>query len=214
MALEATHLRFALDVRDDYHVADLSRYLSGTIYPDSRYVSGIDRLLTHPKDFSDIPLPKEDDFRKGWETHLMYDLLQGEMFAEISGSALVRQGDEAWRERTAYKMILNELDFVSLDVSVLVSHLGVILNPFGESVDLVKKYHDAVAGVFRNEEKGWIRERLPIFEMMKSDAERELLNDLLSRCDRLRNDTDMMGKIAGIYDRTMNLYRKRYRKCL
>lgn len=214
MALEATHLRFALDVLDDYHVADLSRYLSGTIYPDSRYVSGIDRLLTHPEDFSDISLPAEDDFRKGWEAHLTYDLLQGAVFAEMSGSTLVRHGEEAWRERTAYKMIQNEIDFGYIDATELVFHLGVILNPFGESMGLVKKYHDSVMNVFQNAGKEWISERLPIFEMMKSDTERELMNDLLARCDRLRNDPAIMEKIAGIYDRTMSIYRERYRKCL
>lgn len=47
MSLGATHIRFALDLRDRYQVQDIEKYLSGTIYSDSRYVTKIDRNLTH-----------------------------------------------------------------------------------------------------------------------------------------------------------------------
>lgn len=41
MALEGTHIRFALDVGDKYNIKDLGKYISGTLYPDSRYITGI-----------------------------------------------------------------------------------------------------------------------------------------------------------------------------
>ena len=50
MAFTATHIKFALDFKDKYDIKDLSHYLSGAIYPDSRYVTGIDRNLTHNSD--------------------------------------------------------------------------------------------------------------------------------------------------------------------
>lgn len=216
MALEATHLRFALDVRDDYHVADLSRYLSGAIYPDSRYVSGVDRVLTHPKAFSDIPLPTSDDFRKGWETHLIYDLLQGEVFSGMSESMRggVRQGDDVWRERTACKIIQNEIDFDFLKIAEILPCIGVIMTPFGERPELVKRYHDAVSEVFRDAENKGLRGHLPILDIIKLDVRQELVDDLLLRCDRIQNDADLMVGVSGIYDRTMRMYRERYRKCL
>ena len=67
MALEATHIRFALDLKDKYQVKDLEKYISGTIYPDSRYVSEIGRELTHPKDYLDWDIFAVDDFKKGFE---------------------------------------------------------------------------------------------------------------------------------------------------
>jgi hypothetical protein len=48
MALEATHIRFALDLKDTYGVNDVHAFVSGAVYPDSRYVMGIDRIATHP----------------------------------------------------------------------------------------------------------------------------------------------------------------------
>ncbi|NTW30668.1 MAG: hypothetical protein HGA33_05290 [Candidatus Moranbacteria bacterium] len=216
MALEATHLRFALDVRDDYHVADLSRYLSGAIYPDSRYASGIDRLLTHPREFSDIPLPTSDDFRKGWETHLIYDLLQGEVFSGMSERMRggVRQGDDVWKERTACKIIQNEIDFGFLEIAKVLPYIGVIVTPFDERPELVKRYHDAVSDVFRGAKDNGLRRRLPILDSIGSDVRQELVDDLLLRCDRIQNDTDLMAGVSGIYDRTMKMYRERYRKFL
>ena len=38
MALEATHIRFAYDLKEKYKITDLEKYISGLIYPDSRYI--------------------------------------------------------------------------------------------------------------------------------------------------------------------------------
>lgn len=53
MALEASHIRFALDLKDKYSIQDVQKLVSGTVYPDSRYATKIDRQLTHPQDFMD-----------------------------------------------------------------------------------------------------------------------------------------------------------------
>ena len=55
MALEATHIRFAFDLKDVYDVSDIDAFVSGSIYPDSRYVTGIDRLATHPEGYLNDP---------------------------------------------------------------------------------------------------------------------------------------------------------------
>ncbi len=215
MALEATHLRFALDVRDDYRVADFSRYLSGAIYPDSRYVSGVDRTLTHPKAFSDIPLPTSDDFRKGWETHLIYDLLQGEVFSGMSESmrGSVGQGDDVWRERTACKIIQNEIDFGFLDAMEVSSKLNVVLTPFNEPIGPIRRYFDCVVDFLREGTGGVTRiEDIPIFKASGlSEKHCELLDDVCGRCECFRNDPIMMEKISGIYDETMRMYREQHR---
>ncbi|MEK7102418.1 MAG: hypothetical protein AAB912_02170, partial [Patescibacteria group bacterium] len=74
MPLEATHIKFALDVQDKYSVQDVGKYLSGTIYPDSRYVTKIDRALTHG-DYLLSPDFAIDDFKRGWATHFVCDKL-------------------------------------------------------------------------------------------------------------------------------------------
>ena len=47
MSLQITHIRFALDLHKELNITSLDQYISGTIYPDSRYMTGIDRSLTH-----------------------------------------------------------------------------------------------------------------------------------------------------------------------
>ncbi len=60
MSLEATHIRFALDLKDKYRVQAIEKYISGTTYPDSRYVTKIDRGLTHNDDILTPGFAKDD----------------------------------------------------------------------------------------------------------------------------------------------------------
>ena len=76
MALEATHIRLAFDLKERYGVKDVKRYIAGTIYPDSRYVAHIDRMATYPEDYLDWDLNRMDDFKKGWFVHLFADHVQ------------------------------------------------------------------------------------------------------------------------------------------
>ncbi len=214
MALDVTHLRFALDVRDDYDVADLSRYISGAIYPDTRYVTGVDRALTHPKDFDDIPLPKRDDFRKGWETHLVYDDLQAEVFTSVTGvpADSVRPASEEWKRITAFKILQAEYDFRSLDVDMASGALKVVLTPFGESEIIVGRAFEYVRA-FLHGRHGEIRVRsLPLFRLRGEDSGMfEMADELQVRCDAIRKDGMLMTWIAGVYDETMRMYHNRYR---
>ncbi|NTW46451.1 MAG: hypothetical protein HGB18_05440 [Candidatus Moranbacteria bacterium] len=209
MALEATHIRFALDVRDEFGIADVSRYLSGAIYPDSRYLTRVSRDLTHPKDFGSIPLPKDDDFRKGWETHLIYDLIQGDVFAERTGKKDMVFGDEEWRVRTVFKVVQNGLDLAALDMSAVPGCLNVILTPFGESEEAVRTYFRSVSEFF---EAGWTGiDEMPVFRAaLSSDSDgtvRNILEDLAERYSDILGDAEAMDWLAGVYDETLRRYR-------
>lgn len=83
MALEATHIRFAFDLKAIYGVQDIERYISGAIYPDSRYITGVDRLITHPEHYRDWDLKNINDFQKGWFAHLLADDIQREIIKEF-----------------------------------------------------------------------------------------------------------------------------------
>lgn len=176
-------------------------------------MSGVERNLTHPEIISDIPLPTDDDFRKGWEVHLIYDLLQGEVFERMTGVRHVAQGDEEWRQRSAFKIVQNEIDVDFLNVTEVVSKLDVIPTPFNEPVDTVRRYFECVVG-FMREGTGEVTiiEDIPVFKASGvSEKHHGLLDDVRGRCERFRNDPIMMEKISGIYDETMRMYRERYR---
>jgi len=80
MALFASHIRFAIDLieRNHYIPKDKSQYFSGTTYPDSRWLSNIERKLTH---VGSIPesIQASNDFKQGWLIHCRYDQIQNEL---------------------------------------------------------------------------------------------------------------------------------------
>ena len=72
MSLEATHIRLALDLQDRLNISDRKKYISGTVYPDSRYISKIDRRFTHNPELVN-ELDGSDDFLKGMAVHYLCD---------------------------------------------------------------------------------------------------------------------------------------------
>lgn len=108
MAFEATHIRFALDLAARLKIQDISAYLSGSIYPDSRYATGISRNITHGGKAPQDPFVKGlDDFHKGWATHLLYDELGIEKYKNLSPTPNIKiEGfGDLWVFTTAEKLI-------------------------------------------------------------------------------------------------------------
>lgn len=71
MAMQATHILFARDLKTHLTVQNPHTYFAGAVYPDSRYITNRDRLKTHI-----LRSPFEEhltDFEKGWATHVLYD---------------------------------------------------------------------------------------------------------------------------------------------
>lgn len=145
MALKCTHIRFALDLKDKYHVVDLTKYISGTIYPDSRYITGIDRNLTHPNDLIGDFLQSADDFKKGWAIHLICDRVQGQLhrekFHKLFDQVPVGQGSEAWVRHTALKILQDIDDFAKFNIEQYLPGLAYIENPNGEETSKLKRYN-------------------------------------------------------------------------
>lgn len=112
MAFEATHVRFALDLADALRIQNVQTYLSGCVYPDSRYITRISRELTHG------PLPSVDgatDFEKGMLTHHWYDELVGPKYMEHSSwPGPVKGMGEAWMYMTAVKLVEDQQSYDAL----------------------------------------------------------------------------------------------------
>jgi hypothetical protein len=143
MALEGTHVRFALEIKDKYQVKDLARYVSGAIYPDSRYFVGIDRVLTHPRDFMDWDVLKLDDFRKGWYAHLLYDKIQYRVMIHDIPAVLEMgsEGLEHWYRISAIKNLQDIDDVQKFDLKSYLHYLDYVENPNGEDLEALRKYN-------------------------------------------------------------------------
>jgi hypothetical protein len=117
MALQATHFRIARDLLPHLPVTDPAAYYAGTIYPDSRYVSGIRRSLTHQDGCPLDPFaPGLTDFERGWAVHLVYDEVAGEPQKGLIPPHIRNEeglGD-FWRHFTIVKFLEDEATCVAL----------------------------------------------------------------------------------------------------
>jgi hypothetical protein len=104
MALPATHIRFAAVIAKRLAVTDMGAYLSGTLYPDSRWVTGIDRQQTHGRRCLD-PGFACDDFTAGWHIHCLCDCIQGDIHGGLLDGLSEMTPDARWIRMSAAKII-------------------------------------------------------------------------------------------------------------
>jgi len=207
MALEGTHIRFAVDNQKLFEVEDVSKYISGTIYPDSRYPTGIDRTLTH----DDSQMKKEfwvaDDFKKGWATHLLYDKLQQQVYTEWFGDILVESNPEMtkeddWIVRSALKILQDVDDIGKFDIKSHLSALDYVETPNGESRELIQRYNQLFVEIYQHSPNV----TLEMLERMWIDwcVPPEIAKRMREKASELKNDNDVMKRIFCIYGETIS----------
>ncbi len=152
MALEATHIRFALDLKDLYRVTETEKYLAGTIYPDSRFITGIDRKITHPTNGIDESLVMSDDFRKGWFTHLLCDKIHADvLMREFSELFLdITDTDERWIRQTALKILTDMNDVTKFDIEMYLPLLDYVENPCSEERGKISEFNEIFQTMYSN----------------------------------------------------------------
>ncbi len=143
MALPATHIRFAVTLSGRLGVTDMAAYLSGTVYPDSRWVTGIARECTHDRRCLD-PGFASDDFMLGWHVHCRCDRIQGDIHQTILPDLSGVTADERWIRSAAAKAVQDMSDAVEGDVAACLALLRDARTPNGESADGVAAYLDIV----------------------------------------------------------------------
>ena len=120
MALTATHIKFALDMSKNYQVENIFRFITGALYPDSRYKTKTKRDLTHPADFKKWDIRLLSDFQKGWLTHLHCDQSQRDVFMQLFPEYFdnnpIEFGTETWITITAIKLLQDMEDMKKFDV--------------------------------------------------------------------------------------------------
>jgi hypothetical protein len=205
MALEATHLRFALDLKDKYKIKDIKKYISGVVYPDSRYITGIDRELTHPSDYRDWLWDETDDFRKGWFVHLLTDETQSkvireklpQVFAGVHG-----QGSDVWVNHSAIKVLLDLDDVKKFDIKKYLPYLSYVENPNGEDLEILKKYNQIFTKMYANLEKIDI----DISCRMWADfgVGHDLVEKVRIKTAEYSKDASIMKAVSEIYQDTIN----------
>lgn len=196
--MEASHIRFALDLKDVLQVSDENAFVSGSIYPDSRYVTGIDRLATHPKDYRDDPMFKSGDFKKGWFAHLFADDIQGRLMREMLPETSTGDGTESWIKRTAIKVLQDTDDVQKFDIARYLPCFEHVENPNGEDVEILRKYNRIFPVMYARPESVGIEEECEIWRQFGIGD--ELVMKIQRQAEEYGTDVTMMKTIKRLYD--------------
>lgn len=212
MALLGTHIRFALDIKDYFDIKNLDKYISGTVYPDSRYLTKIDRKITHCIDVYDENFFGKDDFKKGWMVHLIYDKIQAEVFKEIFPELFKKFGNEKltispenWVIRTGLK-ILQDLDDISkFNIKNYLKNLKYSGNPNKEKIEIIKEYNQMLVDIYQKDEV-LISDLINMW--VKFEVEERLVKQIKEKTRELSLDQNISRKINLIYPATIKKYNK------
>ncbi len=210
MAFEMTHLRFAADLAPRLGVKDMPTYLAGAIYPDSRYVTGIKRDLTHGDKAPRNPFDKSlDDFRKGWATHEFYDEQGIEKYKALSPwpeNRIVGFSQE-WIFTTAEKIVE---DLASYDAGTVDADMIRRITPpspvNGEDPGLLKKYFDDIRKVYAK------RPEMSDYRRILSgwNIDPQIIDRLIAKTEEHLKDKTLTEKITRIYSEIINLNPETY----
>ena len=203
MALEATHLRFALDLLPKLEVKNISDYLAGSIYPDSRYTTGIHRNLTHKELAPNNPFDKDlTDFQKGWATHIYYDEHGLPKYKQLSPwpDQHVSGFGDLWVFITAEKLIedLRSYEFIK-NQSAIIQNIQTPEPPNNEDPRLLEKYF---------QENKLLYSKPPNFQGYNSQfkslgLDDDLINKVIHKTKEFQADPEMLNEINNIYDQVM-----------
>lgn len=210
MALEGTHLRFAVDVQERFQIKELNKYLSGTIYPDSRYMTKIERSLTHGRQFFDKNFYQDDDFKKGWVAHLMYDKIQfqlmGEIFSDILPQSEIFYGDENWITRTALKMLQDMSDITNFEIQKFLPLLNYVEAPNGEHIETLNRYHQLIIDLYHSAPSIHINDYKKMWLEYSGDG--ATFDKVAIKANKLQDDISITERVPLLYPKTLEIFSK------
>lgn len=199
MAMELTHVRFARDLKDRLGVEDESAYYAGTIYPDSRYMTKIDRNLTHagssPRDPFLVGL---SDFEKGWATHLLYDRLVHPQYVGLSPwpEEKTEQGNHVWQFISAAKVVEDMQSYQEMDGDVaMILDIDFQQRPNDEDPAIMRAYAQIQKTLYQQP---------PTLEHYRNfwvtlSSNTIVIDGVMKNVDEMLSDPPLQEKIRGIY---------------
>ncbi|QQS60703.1 hypothetical protein IPN41_01885 [Candidatus Falkowbacteria bacterium] len=210
MAFEGTHLRFAVDVQERFQIQDLNKYLSGTIYPDSRYMTKIERNLTHGNQFFDKNFYQHNDFKKGWVAHLIYDKIQfeliGEIFSDIVPQSEIFYGDENWITRTAIKMLQDMNDISNFEIQIILPLLNYVETPNGENLQTLERYNQLIIDLYHSAPSIHINDYKKM--QLEYSGDETTFDKVAIKVSQFRDDTSIKERVPLLYPKTVDIFSK------
>ena len=202
--MELTHVRFARDLKDRLGVVDEAAYYAGTIYPDSRYMTKIDRHLTHagtsPHDPFAVGL---SDFEKGWATHLLYDHHAYPHYVGLSPwpEEKAEQGNQVWQFISAAKVVEDIQSYQAMDGKVeMILNIQFLKRPHDEDPEIMHAYSQIQKTLYQQ------RPTLDHYRdfWMTLSANAQVIDLVMSHVEKILSDERMQEGIESIYKRVFD----------
>jgi len=212
MSLEATHLRFSLAIKDDLNVLDLEKYISGAVYPDTRYLTGIERNATHNLNYF-IGRKNLSDFERGWLSHIVGDKVFYEVIEDKFGDFILFEDyQDRWAVLSAIKIIQDIKDFSSFDIRDLLRYLDYYEIHFHEDERKVVEYNHIIKSLYENKEKLIVENCLGMWKKLGNSDEKNAR--IRKKIIELYEEEDLVEKIDRNFEDGMGLYEERYKKLM
>ncbi len=204
MALEGTHVRFALDLMPMLKIGNIGAYCAGAVYPDTRYVTCVDRNVTHGPECPHDPFADGlSSFQRGWASHLLYDHDAGGAMKTFLSPELgpLGQGNSAWVEFTAMKVV-EDLEAIRNRPDVL-THLQTLSMPTSPSGEPLEKlqYHFSVTSKLYQTVPGLEGYRQWFIDI---GAPEELASAFADRARAMLGDVKYSANLTAIYQRVLD----------
>jgi hypothetical protein len=197
MAFEATHILFAQELSQKLGVQDRLAYFAGAIYPDTRYVTGLAREVTHAGDGTprDMLAPGLTDFEKGWATHLYYDQVAGPQLADLVAP---EDRPDLWYAMTSLKYLedLNAYDQIDR-LQDIFKQLSYTQAPHGESLLKLEEFLKIQRQYYK--QRPSIQDCLDLAQHFKvPENQREIIRKYLLH---YASDHEKLAAVSAIYPR-------------
>ncbi len=199
MAFAGTHIRLALDFAEQLKVRDIDAFLSGTIYPDSRYHTGVDRSVTHNEEFIRPDFFRASDFKKGWAMHLVCDRVQREVFDTLGifPDERISGASRAWVSLTIRKLLQDVNDVTLVSPQMYASLFDYVEAPNGENPEAIIRYNKAI-------QEGYAVIPPPIDNYVRTwgiiGLDPVLIKQLKKKYDEDANDADLNDRLGKSYE--------------
>ena len=201
MALPATHIRFAATLSGALGVTDMAAYLSGTLYPDSRWLTGAAREQTHDRRCLD-PGFALDDFTRGWHVHCRCDRIQGDIHHALLDDLSALTADERWIRMAAAKVVQDINDAVQGEVSTCLGLLCDARTPNGEPAAGVAAYLEAVRRAYGRRDKPDWSDYAGLWRDVGLDQQR--ISRIRKYVAHIMTDASLVADIHAAFDRMVN----------
>ena len=207
MALITTHIRFALELAKYHRVNNLEKYISGTVYPDSRWVTGIDREFTHHSRFLKEDFP-ENDFTLGWHIHCVCDEIQNREFGLIYPEAGSMDQKERWIMFSAAKVVQDMIDLQQFDVQSMLPYLEYIETPNNENFEQVYRFYRIIQHTYRDKGMPTPSDYGELW--LSVGLDRQTTEKLVFKLEEILEDTEKVQILEVVFERMVQAYETQF----